>query len=204
MNRSFGFLSVVTLVGTTSLFACSINASDDDDSGESPRGNAPTSSSSGAATSSSGGGVNLATQCAGALATGAIVGAELLPADAAPLPAGGTIADGTYQLVRARVFGAAAAGHPEYSQLKLKETIEVSAGTWRRAYALSGAGTSAVGSDSGTFTTASNVVGGEEKCDDGDGADGVGGFLHPYTWSSESLTLFDDEGGNVVFTYDKQ
>ena len=60
------------------------------------------------------------------------------------------------------------------------------------------------GVHAGTYIAASNILGGEEKCDAGEAANGIGGFfLRPYTASSGSIDIFEDDAKEIVFTYTK-
>ncbi len=145
--------------------------------------------------------------CGSQLPTGASVDPQFLPSQPTPVPAGGSFADGTYQLTAVKVYGATASNATAaalYGSLDAKETLELANGQWRIAYHYDASLMEASGVHAGTYVIAGTVLGGEEKCDAGDASNGIGGFLRPFTASGGTIDIFEDNAKEIVFTYTKQ
>lgn len=131
--------------------------------------------------------------CKGITATGGAISLVAVT-DAAPTASGGNIADGTYLLTAATVYG----GPATTAFVKLKVTLQIAGPRWTRGYSFdvsvgdAGSGGESTGSDGGTFTTAGAELSATKTCTDGSSDNGFGGFTGGYTASGSTLTLVQD------------
>lgn len=171
---------------TTSGGAASSSSSGGADGGStSSSSGATSSSSSGGSTSSSGGSGSEA--CKGFAATGAGIHPTVSD-DAPPVAAGGTVADGTYQLSAVTIYD----GNEAVTNATAKLTLVVSGTTFKRGFDLNFVLQSATGSDSGTFAVQGTTLVGNADCNDGDVASDGFGIGGDFTAAGETLTILQD------------
>lgn len=210
------YLLAVVLGSALAVVACSDSDSGDDgnntsssggssggdvssSSGGSSSGDVSSSSGNVSSGSSSGGSGNTTgADCKGYAPTSA----EITPTGAVEVPAatGGTIADGTYQLTAAVVYGPGF-GSPQGAEgaamVRVKGTLVINGNTWLRGFtgSIPVMGKNVAGSGSGTFVVAGSTVAGEETCEDGSEDNGLGGFAGSFTVDGNTLTVWEAAPG---------
>lgn len=119
-------------------------------------------------------------------------GAEVVPTRSDQPPAastGGTITDGTYQLVAVTLHDA----EQTVPNIRLRVTLQVAGDEWRRGYSIQlNDKPPPAGADSGTFVFDGSQIGAVESCEDGAEDNGIGAFSGAYSATPEQLILVQD------------
>ena len=126
------------------------------------------------------------------------------PSTAAPVPAGGTLSDGTYAATAVTFYGADA-----YCIAQLSAAVQAGLGTIAQTYVLSGSNVQVVteengqeGRTSSTFTVSANVLTVDTTCSTGN----TGTSILPFTAMGTTVLLFttDPDCGTEVETLTKR